>query len=137
VSDVLDLTDVLIVNRHEAAVIVGMPVPDRTAAVAAARQLAARHAIGAVVVTCGADGAVLVRDGTVVEQDAVPVAVVDTVGAGDAFLGALVASWMQGQDDQQALRRAAAAGAAAASGTGAFTALPDRAAIEALMSERA
>jgi sugar/nucleoside kinase (ribokinase family) len=80
---------------------------------------------------------VLVRDGTVVEQDAVPVAVVDTVGAGDAFLGALVASWMQGQDDQQALRRAAAAGAAAASGTGAFTALPDRAAIEALMSERA
>jgi ribokinase len=136
-TNVLDMTDVLVVNRHEAALIAGMQVPDRAAAVAAARQLVARYGIQTVVVTCGADGAVLARDSTVVEQGAVPVAVVDTVGAGDAFLGALVASWMQGQDDQQALRVAAAAGAVAASGPGAFTSLPDRLAVEALLSDRA
>ncbi|NYE36963.1 fructokinase [Nocardioides cavernae] len=46
---------------------------------------------GLVVVTRGADGAVAVRpDGTVLEVPGVPVAVADTVGAGDTFSGVLV-----------------------------------------------
>jgi ribokinase len=137
VANALDQTDVLVVNRHEAALIAGTPVPDRSAAVAVADQLGARYGLAAVVITCGADGAVLARGGAVVEQRAMPVRVVDTVGAGDAFLGALVAGWMQGQDDRQALRMAAAAGALAASGTGAFASLPDRAALDGFLRERA
>lgn len=45
-----------------------------------------------VVVTRGAQGAVAVRPGSVVECPAEPVAVVDTVGAGDAFTAGLLSS---------------------------------------------
>ena len=46
---------------------------------------------GLVVVTRGGEGAVAVRhDGTVLEVPGVPVAVADTVGAGDTFSGVLV-----------------------------------------------
>ena len=78
----------------------------------------------------------LARAETVVEQQAVPVVVVDSVGAGDAFLGALVASWVRGQDDRAALRTAVAAGALAASGTGAFTSLPDRVTLDEFLRDR-
>jgi ribokinase len=135
-SRVLDVTDVLVVNRHEAALLAGTQVPDRTAAALVALQLGARHGLDAVVITCGADGAVLARAETVVEQQAVPVEVVDSVGAGDAYLGALVAAWVGGQDDRDALRMAAAAGALAASGTGAFTSLPDRVTLDAFLHDR-
>jgi fructokinase len=44
-----------------------------------------------VVVTCGADGGVLVRDGREpITVPGVPVAVADTIGAGDTFTGALI-----------------------------------------------
>jgi len=69
---------------------------------------------------------ILARGNTIVEQAAWPIKVADTVGAGDAFLGALIAAWRRGDDDQAALSYGAAAGAWAASGSGAFTTLPDR-----------
>ena len=60
--------------------------------VAAARALLARD--GAVaIVTVGPDGALVVSGGDVVEIPAVEVEVVDTIGAGDAFMGALLARW--------------------------------------------
>lgn len=51
----------------------------------------------AVVVTRGADGAVAVLPGGSVEVAAEPVRVVDTVGAGDAFAGALLAAFASHQ----------------------------------------
>ena len=47
----------------------------------------------AVVVTLGARGAVIVRAGSVDEVPAPPVDVVDTVGAGDSFSGAMLAAF--------------------------------------------
>jgi len=135
-ADVLDLTDVLVVNRHEAAILIAEPVSDRADATLVAAQLNERFGLGATVITCGADGLVLARGSEVIEQAAWPIEVVDTVGAGDAFLGALIAAWQRGDDDRAALRYGAAAGALAASGSGAFTSLPNRAEVDRFLRSR-
>jgi len=54
------------------------------------RRFAGDNAITRVCVTAGARGAGLWWDGDWFWEDAQPVAVRDTVGAGDAFLGALL-----------------------------------------------
>ena len=60
--------------------------------VAAARDLlVADHAVA--LVTLGGDGALVVTAGDVLEVHAPPVDVVDTIGAGDAFMGSFLARW--------------------------------------------
>lgn len=51
-----------------------------------------RHVPGAIVLTRGADGASVIREDLVVDVASPPVDVVDTVGAGDAFAGAILAA---------------------------------------------
>jgi ribokinase len=136
-DSVLELTDILIVNRHEASQLVALPMPDLPAAGAAATTLGARFDIAVAVITCGSCGAVLARGGKLLSREAFPITVVDSVGAGDAFLGGLLAAWVEGNDDRAALRMAGATGAIAASGSGAFASLPDRAAIEDFLRTRA
>ena len=64
------------------------------------------------VVTRGGDGAwLLAPDGSMHEQPAVPTTVVDTVGAGDAFLAGYVASRYGGRPADECLRFAVACGA--------------------------
>lgn len=60
--------------------------------VTAARDLLA-HDRAAAIVTRGGAGALVVTATDAVEVPAPPVAVVDTIGAGDAFMGALLAHW--------------------------------------------
>ena len=57
--------------------------------------------------------------------------VVDTVGAGDAFVGAMVASMVAGHDEIDALTRAVTAGALATTVPGAQPSLPTLADVEA------
>jgi fructokinase len=59
--------------------------------------------IGQAVLTCGPDGAWFNDDGRLWRQPAVPVEVIDTVGAGDAFCAVLAAALARGTD----LRKAA------------------------------
>ena len=82
---------------------------DADDAAAALAALGHRH----VVVTAGARGAVAHIDGEVSAVAAVPVRVVDTVGAGDAFVGGYLAGWASGQDATERLELAALLGAAA------------------------
>lgn len=102
---------VLFAGVEEVPLLVGEP-PEGDA-LAAARALAAaghRH----VVVTAGAAGAVAVVDGTEESIDAVPLAgAVETVGAGDAFVGGYLAEFAAGQPVGRRLRTAALLGAAA------------------------
>ncbi len=87
----------------------------------------------AVVVTRGARGASLYEPGQPESRLPAPyVAVVDTVGAGDAFNGALAVSLSAGEGLRHSVRWAVAAGAAACTGAGARGALPTRADVEAL-----
>ncbi len=121
---------VLVVNRVEAGRLLGREVGAEEAAVA----LAARTGIGTVIVTLGGDGALGISDGTLVRQPAFPATVVDTVGAGDAFLGTVVVALLEGRPLAEALRRGAAAGAIAVSRRGVYEALPTAAAVDAFLA---
>jgi fructokinase len=75
-----------------------------TDVVTAARQLLARD--GAVaLVTLGGDGALVITDDATVEVRAPAVEVVDTIGAGDAFMGAFLAHWRSRGFSRAELRR--------------------------------
>jgi fructokinase len=71
-------------------------------------------------ITRGGDGALLWAEGQWHSCAAVPVTVVDTIGAGDAFLAMLLAQRLQGVAPPLALKRAAALGGFVASRAGAM-----------------
>ena len=98
-------TDFLIVNRVEAQGLTGKANPED-----AARALA-RLIRGAVVLTQGADGALLAQGGSVTHHPAFRADVVSTHGAGDMFTGALAARLCDGDPLGAALRFAQAAAA--------------------------
>jgi ribokinase len=75
--------------------------------------------------TLGAEGAILLENGTEVARAHPPrVDPVDGTAAGDAFTASLVVSLLEGRDREEALRRGCAAGAIAASRFGAQPSLP-------------
>ncbi|MEW2382754.1 ribokinase [Micromonospora sp. NPDC047707] len=133
-AELLDLVDVLVVNEHEAAVVAGVFSDDPAVLLDALLTLVPR-----VVLTLGARGAAYAdRHGARRTVPAPLIDAVDTTAAGDAFTGALAVGWAErgGAPDADAVtdvvRWACAAGAACAQRPGASTALPERAAIDAL-----
>lgn len=111
----LSMTDVLVLNEHEAATILAMA--PRGAGTAA--DLAQVFALE-VVQTLGAQGADwLAANGARAHQPAQPVQVVDTTGAGDTFVGALSAALAAGHEMAAALAAATSAAAAACGWLGA------------------
>jgi ribokinase len=120
--------DWLVVNAQEAAAVAGQPAddgPDDPArAQAVAASLAAGPAGGHVVVTLGAAGAVLAGRSGMAAVPGFAVTAVDTVGAGDAFVGALAVALASGLSPVGAVTAACAAGAAAATRRGAQEGLP-------------
>jgi ribokinase len=115
--------DWLVVNESEAAAVLGRPVGGLTDAARAAAELVAagpRHAV----VTAGAHGAALAGPGGTDTVAGFRVDAVDSVGAGDTFVGALAVALAAGVPATQAVRAAAAAGAAAVTRPGAQTAMP-------------
>lgn len=100
--------DLIKPNREELAEAIGQPITTLGEAVSAARQL---QALGArtVLVSLGADGALLVGDGPVLHGTCPVAAPVSSVGAGDSTL----AGFLTREDPTDALRAAVAFGAAA------------------------
>jgi ribokinase len=92
------------------------------------------HRDGVIVVTHGAEGAVMLEAGVEVARATPPaVTAVDGTGAGDAFTACLVVSLLEERSREEALRRACAAGALAASRFGAQTSLPTAAEVDAAL----
>jgi ribokinase len=86
--DLLDLVDVLVINRVEADMLSGVRISDRPSTIAALPALGSGQRT--VIVTLGGDGLVVAPAGAApCEIAARPVAVVSTHGAGDCFVGAL------------------------------------------------
>jgi ribokinase len=120
--------DWLVVNESEAGAVLGWRVAGLAGAALAAAELAnvgARHAV----VTAGAAGAAYCGQGAgepsgVVTVPGFPVRAVDTVGAGDTFVGALAVALAAGIAPPAAVRAAAAAGAAAATRAGTQSGMP-------------
>jgi ribokinase len=129
--ELLKKLDPLVVNEHEAAFLLGEKVEGLEGALSAAQKLLALGP-GSAVVTLGEDGAVF-SDGESKEHLTSPeVEVVDTTGAGDAFVGALAAKLAQEASLEDAVTYAVRAGAAAVTKEGAQGALPTPETVEAL-----
>jgi ribokinase len=124
-KEFLAMVDVLVVNAVEAAVFLGRKINTNALAGDAAK-LAQKLSIGTVVITAGASGSAISTKGMMLYQPALVARIVDTVGAGDAYLGTLVEGLIENRPLPDTLRRAAAAGAIAVSRQGAFEALPSR-----------
>jgi ribokinase len=117
----LALVDILTPNRGELAVLAGDDGP-------AAGPIALAFLEGtpgqAILVSLGADGALLVDSNGTRPLPAPPVQVVDTVGAGDTLNGALAAGLAAGLALPEAARRAVAAASLAVTHEGAREGMP-------------
>jgi ribokinase len=119
--EVLMKVDYLIPNQSELALLTGINNVD----------LAADAVVGlvhqAVIVTLGGDGVLVAHKGERAERlPAHPVTVVDTVAAGDAFVGAFAVALAEGKDTRLATIFGNAAGALAVTRSGAQPSLPTR-----------
>jgi ribokinase len=113
--DAFEGLDPLVVNEHEAESLGGDP--------------AKLLALGprSVVITKGGEGALLVTSSGIEQIPAPQVDVVDTTGAGDAFVGALAASLAAGTDLPSAVRLAVRVGSVSVTARGAQPSYPTRA----------
>lgn len=125
-AELLALCDPLVVNEHEAAFLLEGAGASPAAAASWGDQAAALLRLGArsVVVTLGADGAVVGGMAGTVHVPSPRVEVVDTTGAGDAFTGALCWRLAASDDLVTAARFAVRVGAAAVRSTGAQSSYP-------------
>jgi fructokinase len=110
---------VLKLNASEAARLAGEAASAAGREEAHARRIAEETGCGVVCVTAGARGAGLLHSGNWLWQPARRVKVADTVGAGDAFLAALLAGLLAGRRPDIVLARACRLGEWVASQRGA------------------
>ena len=119
-------SDPLVVNEHEAALVLAQLDPDAEVPEAPEQIVGALREAGiaSVVLTLGARGSLVAdADGTH-RIPAAPVTAVDTTGAGDAFIGALAVGLARGETLPDAARLASRVGAFAATGQGAQPSYP-------------
>ena len=100
-------------NQNELAEFAGGPVDSEPARIAACRTLIADGRTQAVALTLGADGALLVTAGEAWRAAPMRVEVASAVGAGDSFLGGMMAALATGDGMADAFRMGVAAGSAA------------------------
>lgn len=131
----LDAVEVLIVNAPEARTLARFFALSGGTPQALAKAIAERRG-RAVVVTAGEEGAFLAQPAArTLHFEAPQVAVFDTLGAGDAFVGAFAAALDAGMPQMEACRRGVAAGSLACTRAGAQAAMPRLADIEALAAQ--
>jgi 2-dehydro-3-deoxygluconokinase len=119
-ADLVTRVDVLFAGDDEAGLLGATGEPE-----AIVKGLAALGP-AQVVLKLGARGALAAVDGELVQVPAFPVVVVDSVGAGDAFVGGYLAELLLGADPLTRLRTAAACGAFAVTVPGDWEGLPSR-----------
>jgi len=105
-EDSLRRADILKINEEEIVLVAklfGMP---ESGMEDVARKLMEEYSLKMVILTCGAVGSYVFHSGGVSYLDTPKVDVVDTVGAGDSFTGAFVASILSGKSVEEAHRKA-------------------------------
>ncbi len=127
--ELLAATEILVVNEHECAEIAGpaWSGPEEGA-------LALSTLVATVVVTLGAEGALVARNGEIERFAAYSVVAVDTTAAGDTFCGAMSAELTRGATLPEAIRFGMAAAALTVQQLGASESIPHREEILAFLS---
>lgn len=124
--EMLPFADLLVLNEVESeqlSVALGVPVDEIP--------------VPSLLITKGAQGAVWYDHGTgeTLEVSAIPVQSVDTTGAGDCFIGYVVAGLDQGMTRSEALRFGSAAAALQVTRPGTADAIPARDEVDAFLAE--
>jgi ribokinase len=135
-AELLQATDVLVVNEHEALAIAEIVGEASGEDYLKAAAVLARDFGSTCVVTAGARGAHAVsRDGTQVHAPARPITPVDTTGAGDTFVGVLASGFAAGLEIGPAMERACAAASLSCLTPGAQAGMPQREALENYLAQ--
>ena len=121
-SDLLSLCDYAVPNETETAALGGT-------------QFLLGAGVTTVVTTLGERGAEISNATSITPIAPYKVDAIDTVGAGDAFVGALCAELARGESNEYAARIASIAGALATTVHGAMPSLPTRAAVMSLYAD--
>ena len=132
----LNELDYFIPNEHEAETITGAAVKTVDDAMNCAAKLLA-SGIRRVIVTLGANGALLAGREATEHVAAFPVNCIDSTGAGDAFIGSFAVFLGEGIAEKEAVRRANLYAALSTTGVGTQKSFYDRARFDAEWAKRA
>ncbi len=130
-DDLFAAVDYLTPNESELRILLGLPADDPRSSRELAGELR-RRGVRNVVVTLGRAGALILTDELDVMVPSVPVDVVDTTGAGDAFNSGFALALAEGRDIVDAVRFGVVCGGIACTRLGVIPSLPDRAAADAM-----
>jgi ribokinase len=132
-DDLLRLCDWIIPNEVEAAQLTGLKVSHPAGTEDAAGKLRERAGGANIAITLGPHGVWVTSPSFSGHVPAPAVNPVDTVGAGDTFIGAFVARLTEGANVQDAARFACAAASLSVTRRGAQTAIPRRDEVETFL----
>ena len=122
-AETLALCDPLVVNEHEARVLLG---DEGASSFAVLAERFLDRGVRSVVITLGAAGAVFGDSTGIATVPAFAVDVVDTTGAGDAFVGATASELARGCGLREAVAFASAVAALSVQSVGAQSSYPNR-----------
>jgi ribokinase len=128
--------DYFVPNEHEAETITGAPVKTVDDAKNCAAKLLA-GGVHRVIITLGANGALLAGHEGNEHVAAFPVNCIDSTGAGDAFIGSFAVFLGEGVPEKEAVRRANLYAALSTTGVGTQKSFYDRARFDAEWAKRA
>lgn len=100
--ELTDFTDIVIANEYEMGMLTGSCVKSSKDITPEVQEKLDAMRLDMVITTFGEAGIAVYQNGRLLEIPGHPVNVVDTQGAGDAFLGVLIGSMAQGMDAMNA-----------------------------------
>ncbi|HEX6035801.1 MAG TPA: ribokinase, partial [Anaerolineales bacterium] len=133
-EELISLPDFIVPNEGELSLLTNQPVRDISSAESAAKGLLAQGA-QTVIVTLGANGALIVNKEITKHIPSFNVDVLDTTAAGDAFIGGFASALLQDKSLEEAVRYGCACGALAATKFGAQPSLPTKEDVEKFLNQ--
>ncbi len=128
-DELIELSDFILPNETELSLLTQQTISDISSGETAACSLVTREA-QTVIVTLGANGALIVNKDIVKHIPSFKVNVVDTTAAGDAFIGGFAVALSNNKSVEDAVQYACACGALAVTKFGAQPSLPTKEEVE-------